>query len=158
MPFLERPIYRYDLRVDVPATETAKLVDALAGEALTIKERLGWEDLKAQIEQEQTISVEVLSDDVWADFEGDIRTLSVYLTDVITGREVFISPAEEAPDLRGWLILGKRGDSVRIPLSLGWDEDANVLVDNGVDRENLKAMEGTMPAWVKDALSPQLRT
>ena len=72
MPLLERPFYRYDLTVDVPATEAAVLVDALAGEQLSLKTRLGWESLKAQIETEHRITIQVLADDAWPEFERDI--------------------------------------------------------------------------------------
>jgi len=157
MPLLEKPFYRYDLRVDVPATEAAVLVDALAGERFTVKDRLGWATLKDQLEVEHRIAIEVLSDDAWPDFERDIQTLSVYLSEPISGREVHVSPNGDRPDLRGWIILGRRGETARIPLSLGWDEDANMLVDKGLDREVLEPQWDELPAWVKDALGPEIR-
>jgi hypothetical protein len=157
MPLLEKPFYRYDLRVDVPPTEVAVLVDALAGERFTVKDRLGWDSLKEQIEREHRITIEVLSDEAWADFERDIQTLSVYLSEPISGREVHVAPSGDQPDLRGWIILGRRGETARIPLSLGWDEDANMLVDHGLDRVALERHWSELPAWVKDALGPEIR-
>lgn len=157
MPLLERPFYRYDMNVEIPATETAVLIDALAGERLTLKDRLGWESLQAQIETEQRITIQVISDDAWPDFERDIQTLSVYLSEPVSGREVHVAPAGARPDLRGWIILGRRGETARIPLSLAWDEDQNMLVDNGIDRADVEARWNDLPTWVKDALGPEIR-
>lgn len=157
MPLLERPFYRYDLAVEIPATETAVLVDALAGERITLKDRLGWESLKAQIETEQRITIQVISDDAWPDFERDIQTLSVYLSEPVSGREVHVFPDGDRPDLRGWIILGRRGETARIPLSLGWDEDQNMLVDRGIDRDDVERRWNDLPTWVKDALGPEIR-
>lgn len=157
MPLLERPFHRYDLSVDVPATEAAVLVDALAGERFTIKDRLGWATLKDQIEREQRIFIEVISDNAWPDFERDIQTLSVYLSEPISGREVYVSPGGDAPLLKGWIILGRRGETARIQLDIDWDEDANMLVDRGVDRAEIGPRWNDLPPWVKDALGPEIR-
>lgn len=157
MPLLEKPFYRYDLTVEIPATEAAVLVDALAGERISIKDRLGWETVKDQIERDQRLSIEVIADDAWPDFERDIQTLSVYLSEAISGREVHVAPGGEQPYLRGWIILGRRGETARIALALAWDDDANMLVDLGIDRADLEARQADLPAWVKDALGPELR-
>jgi hypothetical protein len=157
MTLLEKPFYRYDLKVDVPATEVAVLVDALEGERLSIKTRLGWPTIKAQLELEQRITVQVISDESWPDFENDIRAISVYLSEPITGREVYVAPGGDAPMLEGWLIVGRRGDSARVPLVLAWDEDQNMLVDRGVDRAELEPRWDDLPDWVKDAIGPELR-
>lgn len=157
MPLLEKPFYRYDLNVDVPATEAAVLVDALEGEPLSLKTRLGWPTVKAQIEQDQRIAVEILADDAWPDFENDIRAISTYLSEPISGREVYVAPGGEEPMLEGWLVVGKRGETARVPLALAWDEDQNMLVDRGVDREVLAPRWDELPSWVKDAIGPELR-
>jgi hypothetical protein len=157
MQLLEKPFYRYDLRVDIPPTEVAVLVDALAGERFTVKDRLGWATLKDQIEREQRITIEVLADYAWPDFERDIQTLSVYLSEPISGREVHVSPNGDVPDVRGWILLGRRGESARIPLALGWNEDENMLIDKGLDQKALEPLWEELPAWVKDALGPEIR-
>ncbi len=157
MPLLEKPFHRYDLDIDVPATEVAVLVDAMEGEQLSMKTRVGWTTLKSQLEKDQRITVQVLSDDAWPDFENDIRTLSNYLSEPLTGREVYVAPGGEAPFLQGWLVLGLRGETARVPLLLQWDEDANALVDRGVDQANLEPKWAELPAWVRDALGPELR-
>lgn len=157
MPLLEKPFYRYDLNVDIPATEAAVLVDALEGERLSIKTRLGWPSIKAQIEQEQRISVEVISDDAWPDFENDIRAISVYLAEPISGRQVYVAPGGEQPLLEGWLVVGKRGETARVPLSLAWDEEQNMLVDLGVDHAEIEPRWEELPEWVKSAVRRQAR-
>lgn len=157
MPLLERPFHRYDLNVEVPATEVAVLVDAMEGERLSMKTRVGWPALKEQLEKDQRITIEVLSDESWPDFENDIRALSNYLSEPITGREVYVEPGGEQPFLQGWLVIGRRGETARVPLKLGWDEDANALLDEGVDRSNLDAPWESLPAWVKDAAGPEVR-
>ncbi len=157
MPLPEKPFYRYELRVDIPATEAAVLIDALAGERFTIKDRLGWETLKDQLERDHRISFELVSDEAWPDLERDIQTLSVYLSESISGREAHVAPRGDQVDLQGWIILGRRGETARIPLSLGWDEDASRFVDKGLDREALEPRWNELPAWVKDALGPEIR-
>ena len=81
----------------------------------------------------------------------------MYLSEAISGREVHVAPGGEQPYLRGWIILGRRGETARVALSLAWDDDANMLVDLGIDRADLEARKADLPAWVKDALGPQLR-
>lgn len=157
MPLLERPFHRYDLTVEVPATEVAVLIDAMEGERLSMKTRVGWPELKEQLEKEQRITIQVLSDEAWPDFENDIRVLSNYLSEPITGREVYAEPGEEAPFLQGWLVIGRRGETARVPLKLGWDEDANALLDFGIDRDHLDPPWEALPAWVKDAAGPEVR-
>jgi hypothetical protein len=157
MPLLEKPFHRYDLDVEVPATEVAVLVDAMEGERLSMKTRVGWPSLKEQLEKEQRITVQVLSDDAWPDFENDICALSRYLSEPITGRDVYVEPGEDAPFLQGWLVIGRRGETARVPLLLTWDEDANALVDRGVDKANLEPKWAELPAWVRDALGPAIR-
>jgi hypothetical protein len=157
MPLLEKPFHRYDLNVEVPPTEASVLVDALDGEPLSLKNRLGPAALRSQIETEQRIHVQVLSDDAWPDFENDIRTLSVYLSEPISGREVYVEPGDPEPVLRGWLVLGRRGESARVPLRLVWNEDANALEDRGVDHDSLNPPWEELPAWVRDALGPERR-
>ena len=62
-----------------------------------------------------------------------------------------------APLLQGWLIFGLRGETARVPLSLGWDTDAQAVVDGGVERARLGESWGALPAWVRDALGPEMR-
>lgn len=153
MPLLEKPFYRYDLTVEVPATEVAVLVDALEGEQLSMKTRLGWPDMRAQIQEEQRLSIEILSDDAWPDFENDIRAISVYLAEPIAGREVFVAPGGDEPVLEGWAVVGRRGETARVPLSLAWDEEQNMLVDQGVDHAALELGSEGLPEWVRRAAS-----
>ena len=155
---LEKPFYRYDLDVEVPATEVAVLVDAMEGERLSMKTRVGWPALKEQLEAEQRITVRVLSDDAWPDFENDIRALSNYLSEPVVGREVYVEPGDETPFLQGWLVIGRRGETARVPLSLAWDEDQNALIDRGVDKDQIEPSWEDLPAWVREATGPEQRS
>lgn len=148
--------YRYDMSVDIPATEVAVLIDALDGEQLSLKDRIGWDELKRQLERER-IDIHETADDPWTGLEADIKTLSVYLSGPISAREVQVKPGLAEPLVQGWLLFGLRGETARVPLSLAWDSTANAPVDNGVDREQLGAKWAALPAWVRDALGPQIR-
>jgi hypothetical protein len=155
MTHLEKPVFCHDVSVDIPATEVAVLVDALEDERLALKDRIGWEELKRQLEQEHRIDVHETSGDSFPDLEADIKTLSAYLSEPISGREICIKPGPGSPVLEGWLILGLRGETARVPLSLGWDKGAQAVIDGGVDRE--QAQQARLPAWARDALGPELR-
>jgi hypothetical protein len=157
MPHPETPFYRYDVSVDIPATEVAVLIDALDGERLALKDRIGWDELKRQLEQEQRIDVHETSGVAWPELEADLKTLSVYLSEPISGREVRVKPGPDAPVLQGWLIFGRRGETARVPLSLGWDQAAQAPVDGGVDRTQLGAQWAALPAWVRASLGPEMR-
>src|SRR6185436_15293453 len=104
MPMQIKPFYRYDLRVEIPATEVAVLVDALDGEELSLRGRIGGDELRRQLE-EQAIHLDVVSGERWPDFQRDIETLSVYLSEPISGREIRVEAGPGKPLLEGWLIL-----------------------------------------------------
>jgi hypothetical protein len=157
MTHLEKPFCRHDVSVDIPATEVAVLVDALEDEHLALKERMGWTELKRQLEQEHRIDVHEASGEPWPDLEGDIKTLSTYLSEPISGREICVKPGPGSPLLEGWLILGLRGETARVPLSLGWDKGAQEVIDGGVDRTKLGERRPALPAWARDALGPEMR-
>src|SRR5262245_38814718 len=82
-----KPFYRYELNVEIPATEVAVLVDALDGEAFSLRERIGKEELRRSLEEQQ-IQLDVRSDEIWPAFQRDIETLSTYLSEPISGREI----------------------------------------------------------------------
>lgn len=153
----EKPFYRYHLDVEVPATEVAVLVDAMEGEPLSMKARVGWTTLKNQLVTDQRITVDMLGDEAWADFENDIRILSNYLSEPIVGREVYVEPGEDRPLMQGWLVIGYRGETARVPLSFSWSRRALAFVDHGVAKNELDPPWDELPPWVKDAIGPELR-
>jgi hypothetical protein len=154
MPIPLKPFYRYDLKVEIPATEVAVLVDALDGEEFSVRDRLGKDELRRQLE-EQLIEIEVLSDNSWPEFQDDIETLSVYLAEPISGREVQVEPGTDQPEVKGWVILGRRGESERVALDLGWDADALSLIDRGIDKNDARRRWKELPEWVRSSLTNQ---
>ena len=56
--------YRYDLRVEIPATDVGVLIDALEDEAFTLRTVLGAKELERQI-REQELVVGVTTEERW---------------------------------------------------------------------------------------------
>jgi hypothetical protein len=149
-----KPFYRYQLDVDIPATEVAVLIDALAGEEFSLRERIGKEELLRQVEEQQ-IKLDVRSDERWPDFQRDVETLSAYLSEPISGREIRIEPGPGEPLLEGWVLLGRRGETERLALDLAWDADAQTFVDRGVDMREARRRWKELPDWVRSSLTNQ---
>jgi len=149
-----KPFYRYELNVEIPATEVAVLVDALEGEEFSLRERIGKEELRRKLE-EQRIKLDVRSDESWPDFQRDIETLSTYLSEPISGREIYVDPGSGEPLLKGWVILGRRGETERVALDLGWDAEAQAVVDRGIDMREARRRWKELPEWVRSSLTNQ---
>ena len=154
MPMPIQPFYRYQLEVDIPATEVAVLVDALEGEAFSLRERIGKEELRRQLEEQQ-IKVDLHSDQLLPSFQRDIETLSAYLSEPISGRETHVVPGPGEPLPKGWVILGRRGETARLALDLAWDTGAQAVVDHGVDMEEAHRRWKDLPEWVRSLLTNQ---
>jgi hypothetical protein len=149
-----KPFYRYELKVEIPPTEVAVLVDALAGEEFSVRERLGKDELRRQLEAHE-LAISVLSDERWSEFQRDIQTLSVYLSEPISGREFYVEPGPAEPLLKGWVILARRGASERLALDLAWDAEAQALVDHGIDKKEARRRWKELPEWIRSSLSNQ---
>jgi hypothetical protein len=154
MPQPIKPFYRYHLVVEIPATEVAVLVDALDGEELSLRERIGKEELRRQLE-EQRIELDVQADDGWPDFQREIGALSSYLSEPISGREIHVEPGPGGPLFNGWVILGRRGETERLALDLGWSPEAQDLVDRGIDVVRARKRWKELPEWVRSRLTNQ---
>jgi hypothetical protein len=152
MPMPMKPFYRYDLNVEIPATDVAVLVDALEGEEFSLRDRLGRDELRRQLEQHQ-LEIEVLSDESWPEFQRDIETLSAYLSEPISGREIYVEPGPDEPLIQGWVILGRRGESERLTLDLAWDADASAIVDRGIHKEEARRRWNDLPEWTHASLA-----
>ena len=148
------PFYRYQLDVEIPATEVAVLVDALEGEAFSLRERIGKDKLRRQLEGQQ-IHLDERSDERWPDFQRDLETLSAYLSEPISGRETCVVPGPGEPSLEGWVILGRRGETERLALDLAWDADAQAVVDRGTDLKEARRRWKELPEWVRSSLTNQ---
>jgi hypothetical protein len=154
MPTPIKPYYQYYLRVEIPATDVAVLVDALEGEAFSLREQIGKDALRRQLDEQQ-IKLDVRADERWPDFQRDIETLSVYLSEPISGREIHVEPGPGGPLLHGWVILGRRGETVRLALDVVWDVEAQALVDRGIDVEDARRRWEELPEWVRSSLTNQ---
>lgn len=148
--------YRYLLDVEVPATEVAVVRDALeepvggGGEAFGLRDRLGADSLRRQIEA-QRIHVDARSADPWPEFQRDIETLSTYLSEPIAGHELHLLRGAEGqpPQASGAVILARRGKVQRVPLRVVWDEERNELTERGVLAEAASAGWTELPDWVR---------
>ena len=143
--------FRYDLRVEIPATDVGVLVDALEDEAFTLRTFLGAKELERRI-REQELVVAVTTEERWPGFDKDVEILSVYLSQYIIGREILITPTLGAPKLEGWLVVGRRGETERVDLDLRWDADEEAVVDEGEDVPKLAARWPTLPEWLKSSM------
>jgi hypothetical protein len=152
MPTPTNPLFRYELRVELPPTEIAVLVDALDGDELTFRERLGTEELQRQLD-EQELVIDVLSERSWPGFQREIEVLSTYLSEPISAREIHLQPGADAPLVEGWVILASRGQSERLALEMGWDPEARAPVDGGIDIEKARRRWKELPEWVRSSLT-----
>lgn len=143
--------YRYDLKVEIPATDVAVLVDALEDEAFTLRKFLGAQVLERQL-REQELVVAATTEERWPGFDKDVELLSVYLSDYVIGREMIIEPTQGAPRLEGWLVVGRRGETARVDLDLRWDAEEEAVVDEGEDVPKLAARWSTLPEWLKSSM------
>ena len=147
MSFLPKPFYRYDLDLELPALKPGA-PDPVADLALDFRDRLGEEEFKKQLAARQ-LSIEVISDESWGAFEQDIQSLSGVLTGLVSGRAMYIEPGEVSPVLKGWCVLGVRGQLERLSLDLGWNDDEEQIVDGGVDAAEAIARWEELPTWVR---------
>jgi hypothetical protein len=141
-----KPTYRYELHVEVPPTEAAVLSDALEGEDLSLRDRLGEPVFRAQLAAEE-IAIDEVVEAPWVEFAHDIEVLSTYLSVLIRGREIIVSHEGGATLVSGALFLGRRGELVRLPLSLSWDASHEKVVDHGVDEAAARKLDD-LPDWV----------
>ena len=151
-----KPFYRYDLDVEIPATEVAVLVDALEGDDFSLRERIGKDELRRQLEA-QEIRIEATSAERWPDFQRDVGTLSAYLSEPIAGREIHVAPPAGGepggPRIEGWAILGLRGETERVALDLAWDEATEAPVERGIDQAYVDRRWAALPEWVRSSLA-----
>jgi hypothetical protein len=147
-----KPFYRYDLDVEIPATEVAVLVDALEGDDFSLRDRLGKDELRRQLEA-QEIRIEATSPERWPDFQRDVGTLSTYLSEPIAGREVHVEPGAGEPRIEGWAILGLRGETERVVLDLAWDAATGEPVERGIDPAYADRRWKELPEWVRSSLT-----
>jgi len=143
------PSWRYQLRVEIPATEAAILKDALAGEPFGLRARLGAEELDRQIAALE-LHVDAVSAERWQDFEKDLEILSVYLTEYVVGREIHVQLEAASPRVEAWKIIARRGQTVRLSLLVDWD--GGRIVDRGEDLDDVKRRWASFPEWVRGAL------
>jgi hypothetical protein len=141
--------WRYRLRADIHPTDARVLVDALDGEPFGLNAHLGAEAVRQMIDA-FVIEVDEESDERWDDFANDLSILSVYLTQQqIVGHEI-----EIGAELRGWKILARRGETVRVAIDVWRDPDDGTLVLGEEDEEALAAQWPSLPEWARASLHP----
>jgi hypothetical protein len=153
--------YGYTLRVEIGGDERGTLRDALEDEPFGIRDRLtlGTSALEAMIDDGEIVFEQTL-DAPFPEFERDIGTLSVYLSQYIIGREIWIEPTPGAPVLKGWKVVGRMGETARLALDLDWDPRAQEVVDHDEDLRDARAQWDKLPEWLRTALRakhPELR-
>lgn len=140
--------WRYIVRIHVPGTEAAILRDALEGEPVGLATRLGEGELERQI-RELEIDVDEVSDERWDDFARDLEIMSLYLTSNVEGIEIQI---DDGPELRGFELIARRGEVVRLEVEVGWNAQEQSLV---IGEEKLDALESqwsSLPDWIRTAM------
>jgi hypothetical protein len=147
-----KSFFQYDLELEIPATEVAVLIDALDGETLSLRDRIGKDKLRRELE-EQEIDVHLRADERWTDFQRDIQTISTYLAEPISGRELHFEITAKGPAAEGWTILAWRGASERLALDVDWDTSENAFVDRGIDRDAARRRWNELPDWVHRSLA-----
>jgi hypothetical protein len=144
------PYYLYELRVEISATDAAVLVDAIEGEPLGLRTRIGAAEIERQI-RELELSVAARSDARWDDFEKDLEILSVYLAQDIVGLEVHVTPGASGDAVEAYRIVGHRGETARLRLDLAPDPKTGELTG----AENLAELARrwpTLPEWIRSAM------
>jgi hypothetical protein len=148
---LDKPFHRYELHADVPATEVAVLKDALDGDDLRLRDRIGKDALAKQL-GDQRIDLDAEPSEAWPDFDHDVLVLSTYLSEAIVARELHAEPSPNGAKLSGFRLLGRRGQVTRLALTVSWDDAKHTVVDAGVDMEAARARWKELPAWVQATL------
>ncbi len=151
--------YVYELHVDISGDERGTVRDALEDEPFAIRDRVGNAALEEMIEAGELVFEQTL-DAPFAEFERDIDTLSVYLSQYIIGREIWIEETPGAPVLKGWKVVGRQGETARLALDLDWDHRAQKVIDHDEDVRDARARWASLPEWLRSALRakhPELR-
>jgi hypothetical protein len=143
--------YTYALRVEIGGDERGTLRDALEDEPFGIRDRLGTAAVEAMIADGELV-FEATLDAPFPEFERDIGTVSVYLSQYIIGREIWIEPTPGAPVLEGWKVVGRLGETARLALDLDWDPRAQEVVDRDEDVADARARWAALPEWLRSAL------
>ena len=139
----------YALHVDIPATDVRVLMDALDGEQLGLTTELGEDELRQQIEA-GALMIDARAETRWTWLEQDLEVLSRYLAAPLVAREIAVGD-----DVRGWRILARGGEVVRIPLAIARADDGQLEV-TGENIEELTRQLPDMPRWAQSLLAPRV--
>lgn len=147
----DEPHWRYSLQLEIDAMDAPVLVDALEDEDFSIRPRIGARELERRI-RDGLLDFEAYSVERLEGFEHDIEILSVYLSQYVIGRELEVHPTRGAPLLRGWKIVGRQGEVVRLALDLRWNAGEQRIDDLDEDVADLTARWSELPEWMRDAM------
>ncbi len=144
--------FRYLLSAEIPATSLRRVRDALRDEPLSLRDRIGSDELARQLD-EFKLCVDLAFDEEWGELVADIEILSTYLPSPVIGTEIH---AAAHSDPRGWRLLGRAGEVVRIALDVVRLPDGTIEVI-GENEEQLRAQLATLPRWAQSLLAPRLK-
>ena len=151
--------WRYHLALEIDAIDAPVLVDALEDEPCLIRDRIGRREIERRI-REGLLDFHAMSLERLDGFERDIATFSVYLSSYVVGREIEVRPTLGAPLVRGWKIVARQGEVVRLALDLGWSAHDESIVDADEDVADVAGRWAELPEWMQNAMRikhPRLR-
>lgn len=153
--------YRYLFEVDVAGAERGHLIDALEDEVFPPRDLLGEAELNRRI-QEGELHFEHVSPERQGWFGEALATLSVHLSQYVTGLEV-----AEVRDERGARThlevlkhAARRGERIAVPLTYTVAFPSGEIEPGDEDLSHLTRVFGTLPRWAQDAYRlkfPELR-
>ncbi|MGQ0613991.1 MAG: lysostaphin resistance A-like protein [Planctomycetaceae bacterium] len=157
-----RTVWRYHLRLELAGTDRETLPQCLQSEELGLFRSMRREEVERRLREGELVWSGVFREPQTS-FPHDLAALSVYVFDVVIGVEVaerYVSD-ETTDDVRAWKVVARRGEFVKVPLSVEDRGDGTFGVDpEREDSEVLAAQWARYPRWFQDGMRfkyPRLR-
>lgn len=146
-------IYRCALDLEIPADERRELAEAieieLAGTTMEI-------DVPALATSARAgrIRLHYLREHPWEHFEPLIALFSVHLHELVRGVSTVESLDDDGTlqEVRAEKIIGRRGETVRLPLLPDARPDGVHVDPDREDLDAIRARWSALPRWVQDGL------
>jgi len=157
-----RTVWRYHLRLELTGTDRETLPQCLQSEELGLFRSMRREEVERQLHEGELVWSAVFPEPQ-VGFAHDLAALSVYLFEVVIGVEVAERYVAEdtTDDVRAWKVVARRGEFVKVPLTVDERGDGTFLVDP--DREDIDVLAAQWtryPRWFQDGMRfkyPRLR-
>ncbi|MEQ8764798.1 MAG: hypothetical protein RL885_12780 [Planctomycetota bacterium] len=155
-------LHHYHLELEVSGTDRQNLAITLEDHRLDLEDHLGDETSLAEQVQAGHVRIGLTMKEPIAGFESDIALLSSFLHQVLRGLEVEES-VTDPPDptkVRAEKILGRLGETIRIPLRVEVDEGRLIIDPDADDLGYLESRWHDLPLWVQNGMRikyPRLR-